>query len=431
MATTNLWASETLGSFSLDTFAITLAGACPESAALADINGEQLNTLEHEFGHFLHYTNTYLGLRHLSFLADFAESLKLRKMQDETPEGYYSRRAERALLIFRLRQALTIDDEFYFYGTRPDLAKEASTRGHGAWCTSEGIGHLFHTNGEISDRAFWYVKFHLDSPIQERCFARVPGGMRVFLEHMARAIDLAVDCRGLSLEQVASVWNRVVRLSYQPANLHYHSLTHLAGLILEQKFDHSAVPLAPVLAGMLVLYVCEVPFDDTETWDLVRKAAESLYPKLAKSLTHPHPSFIFPLVQRAFLRADISSESIAKLDYKSISSQLDGVLRFDRKQEAAIRLQENLIRRFRNLALPAVSKLLEWSAGHYNALGPGDRLSNPLKGTTGSLPMPILFDDGAIDGTHLAWNECHRLADLHSSIAAQLRYPFVRNIVPS
>jgi len=431
MSTTNLWVPETLGSFALDTLAITLSGECPKPAALESVQGTQRSTLEHEFGHLLHYTNTYLGLRHLAFLADLADGLRLRALDGETPEAHYTRRSERALLIYRLRQTMTIDDEYYFYGARPDLADEAAQRGHGAWCTSDGVGHLYHTDGTVSDRAFWYVKFHLDEMTQERCFARVPAGMRVCLEHMARAIDLAVDLREAGPDGAIDVFNRAVRLAYHPGNLHYCALTHLSGLLLEQKYGRSSVVLAPVLAGMLVLHLCDIPFDDGETWSCLRETARAIYPSLCDHMKYPHPSFLFPLLRRAFLQADISADSIAELDCVGLGQTLDAVLGVRSNGEATLSLRTDLARRFRNLGLSAVSDLLEWSGAHFQALAPAERLSNPTRGLAGALPVPLLFErNGGIEGTVLKMDDCFRLAGLHSTIAAQLRYPFIRNIVP-
>jgi len=254
--------------------------------------------------------------------------------------------------------------------------------------------------------------------------------MRVFLEHMARAIDLAVDCRDKAPAEVHEVWNRNVRLSYQPGNLHYYALTHLSGILLERKYDRSAVVLAPVLAGLLVLHLCEIPFDDPETWSRVREAAGSLYPKLSEHMTHPHPSFLFPLLQRAFMDAELPAEAIADLNLSEIGRRLDAVLGLETSGAATAALRDNLVRRFSNLNLDSVSGVLQWSAEHFNALAPGDRLSSPLQGLTDALPVPVLFDDKGVEGTVLTISDCIILADLHNTIAAQLRYPFVRNIIP-
>lgn len=422
------------GSFSPFIWTIELAAST--AVPLNDLDAESRRTFEHEFGHLIHYFTSYLGLTDLfpwlmmqSTLNDTA-----RLSHEETHEELVTRQASEIRRLSRWRQSLVIDDEYYFE-LRPQIAEEAAQRGpYGVWLWKEVIGHLFHTDGRISDRAFWGLRFYLDTLSAERSFARMPAGLRCYLENMATSLDLLADLANAktSAERDA-VFAPMLAEAYHPDFVHYYALIHrMEGAL--RRHGIAPGPVVFVAASHAILLCMEIPYDIGGICSAVVTAAMELAPDIVAYMRHPHPSFLFPVVANALASLGLSPKVLSDpLAFEYVAS---GVLtRLGLPNLYAIQTYRDKRRHDLELfshkvGLRAAERLLAWTSSYDRQLSRSDKVIVPSRHLRDIPPIPIRFaDDTALEGTAVMIADAEHLSYLFRRYQEMIRYPVVRDIV--
>jgi hypothetical protein len=419
----------TLGSFSPTTFHISLG--VPSTALLGGLQPEAKAraTLEHEFGHLLHYLTSYLGLKDLSYWIDTINVLQ-NSRSDKTPEEEITDKARRILKIARAKQRLSIDDEYYFE-LIPELLPYARDN-HKLWHVNSVTGAFFKIDGNISpgDR-FWATRFFIGPSDTGESFARIPIGMRTLLEHMAKAIDFLADFRGQITYELAL---RLEEEAYEPHLLHYYCLSHWVGPMLERKYGKSAIGKAYLVTAQLVHLIVDTPFDDPDIWRSIRSYAEKHRDDLAPYLDKPHPSFVYPLLLRAI---ELSSQDFNTFDITDAEKRMESLLKdmnlptFSELRAHTRAYSSDLCSRLNESPIgESIKRLIDWVRSYSESLNWSDRIANPLTALTDKFPVPILFADGNYwDGSQIQISDVMWLNRLFDRQQEMLRFTYTKDII--
>ncbi|HZS38882.1 MAG TPA: hypothetical protein VFF06_18745 [Polyangia bacterium] len=419
---------ELLGTFSPKIWTINISG--PPVRAIERLGDQRRRTFDHEFGHLLHYFTSYLGLLDLSYWLRCLRILTERDPPDMTPEAAITERSRRLVAVAREKQILSIDDDYY-YEPHPWRYAEARLRMN-EWIWKETTGGLFKTDATISDHRFWALRFCLGSLDDEASFIRIPAGIRSFLEHMATCVDFLGEYSATAGAKRQGYMEQVGLALYDPELLHYHAFEHYVYSGIRKSNIVKTFHLPFVACSQIVDLVTRVPYDVKEIWDLLRTAASTRGMSIESHMTHPHPSFVFPLLSAAALELPLS-----------MGEWLDPGLYDDREE-----------RILDAVGLPSMSKLDLYRDQLLNRitsdLGPFDKKVRALLGAVNEYasslsraervrtptaklkrcPVPIVFDNGeALDGDILTAAACQDLEWLRQRYYDMIQYPLVRDIV--
>jgi len=423
-----------LGSFSPSSWAIQIG--CNYVPMLSDLSASDRVTLEHEFSHLLLQFTTYAGLLDLRFWAQTLVVLEEEPSPGLSAEEYVTEMARRVLAVARARQILAIDD-FYYLEERPALMEEAQFRqplGLG-WIWGETTGGLFRTDGKLSDRRFWALRFYLDGRDDEHSFIRIPVGLRTILEHVATAVDFTGEIASRDESQAKEYVDNLLVQAYSPGSLHYFALTHCLSGTLKRLYSIEERRWVFVISGQLVSLLADIPFDDPEVWAALCKYAQAHRQDIAVHMSHPHPSFVFPLLVHAFANCALPMAQLADpYQVEKTADQILAQLGLPNWREL-LKLRDQLADEVRTLlaAHDTVGErvaLLDWIAEYEKNLSYAEKLLTPTKHLGDGIPVPILFADNSYwDGTVLSMNESQRLIMHERRYHELLRYPTYRDIV--
>lgn len=420
---------EMLGCFSPFSFHISVGTEGVND--LSALPGEHKATLAHEFGHLLHYCTSYFGLTNI---LPWARTINiLRSLPPDITEQALTEAAGKVLGYAREQQVYSIDDEYYF---EPDVELYPAARAaRGRWSVRETTGGLLTIDGKLSDRRFWATRFFLGEGAKnlssKLSFLRIPLGMRTVLEHMAKSIDFMGEMVTTDPSDLSYYYDEQAS---EPDLLHYFCLTHWIGPEMERKYGRPSVPKSYFVAGQLVSVLTEIPFDAPEIWTALKTYAGRHRTDLVPHMSHPHPSFIFPIIRDAAFKSNIDYNNY---DLDRIEARANNLLKaIDlptllelRKYTDKLRLRvcETLNQTDVGTAL---SVLLKWLNNYEVGLGWKNRLANPTRDLGKIAPVPVTFqDDTYLDGTVLRWSNAMALSKFAHRRSEILRFPFTRDIV--
>jgi len=424
--------ADALGSFSLNAWSISLSGPCPPTPE--DLDEEARDTLSHEFGHFLHYFTTYAGLLDLRAWARALAVLVEGPRAGESPEQRVNRQAAAVLSINRAKQVLSIDD-FYYFEPRWDRMQEALDEGPDNWSWGEVVGSLLRADGTTSPRKFWGLRFYLGPREDDRSFLRLPLGLRTILEHMAEGVDFTSTVLKGDDDAALAHLARTIEAAHDPERAHYYALTHRLSSVLGKLYSRSERQLTFQVSGQLMSVLADLPFDEPAVWSDLRAFAQQVDPQLAAHMEHPHPSFVYPLLLKAFESLAIPIDQL--MDWaasEQTADELVGVMGLPDfhtlllKRNALSEEVESILQ-----AGDAVGErvaLLRWARTYEQKLSRSQKYLAPLARLGEPLPMPLVFDGGAtFPGTILGIEEYKKLLYFEKRYHEMLRYHAFRDIV--
>jgi hypothetical protein len=405
-----------------------MKGEAPPS--LDDLTASDRVTLSHEFGHLLHYFTTYVGLFHLQYWIRVLAVLEERCPRDLSLELHVTDQSRRLIRIERERQVLSIDD-FYYLEYEPRVAQAAFESGGVGWAYSEVTASLFREDGSLSpDRKFWALRFGLTPGM--RSFCRIPIGMRVLLEHMATAIDVAGELSAAkSVDERDGFIATLGRQTHDPDQLHYFALTHRVAKLFGARDRLNAY----VVTGHLVLITMEIPFDDGPTWEILRRYAQTHVAANAEHMSYPHPSWVFPIVLMAFERIRNSLPPEPPVDaFELVATAILRELGLPERKEL-LRARDSLreqVLAIMTTADPSGARrnLVRWLAEYDSRLSPIERIVSPARHISSSTPVAVCFEDAFLDGDVLSYNESEVLLWREQRHSEMVRYPVFRDVAP-
>lgn len=416
----------TLGSFSPYTFNIFLAADGTES--LRDLSKSNQITLNHEFGHLLHYLTSYIGLKDLSF---WAKTLYVLHYPPDasSPEKQITLQADAIIDIARTKQILSIDDEYYYEISWEKLEKAKANKN--IWHFGTITGSLFNIDGTLSNRRFWATRFYIGDISLNDSFARVPVGIRTVLEHVAKGIDFVHEMNTFG---PISTLSKFSDEAYEPEMLHYYCLAHLVGPMMEEKYGKSAIGDAFFIAGIMVLLLSELPYDVADIWEKIITYAKDYQPEIVPYMSFPHPSFAFPIILKAAYRSDLNLGISTPNDIQNI---MEGILKeldlpaFSDIKSYTTKLNKSVLSHFpKNKYTQQLDSLLSWASQYIEEHGWLKCLLNPSIGFNASSPVPIIFrDNTCFNGDIVSLEAVDYLYRCIKRQDEMLRFPFTRNII--
>jgi hypothetical protein len=424
----------TLGSFSPSSWLILLG--CGYVPTLGELSTNDRVTLEHEFSHLLLQFTTYAGLLDLRFWGRTLVVLESPCRPEQSAEEHVTEQAQGVLAIARERQVLAIDD-FYYLEERPALMQEAQFRQplSQGWMWGETTGGLFRTDGSLSKRRFWALRFYLDAVDESHSFIRIPVGLRTILEHVATAVDFIGELASRDEPQRKEYLGSLMVQAHTPELLHYFALTHCLSGTLGRLYSIQDRHWTFVVSGQLVSLLADIPFNVASIWEALRKYAQAHRPDIAIHMAHPHPSFVFPLLKDAFARRALPMEQLADpYQVEHTANQVLAQLGLPSLHEL-LNHRDQLANEVRTLLATHDSSgervaLFNWIAEYERGLSRAEKLLTPAKNLGDLIPVPVLFDDNQYwDGAVLSMAESQRLIGLERRYHDMLRYPTHRDIV--
>ena len=420
-----------LGTASPHSWLITMNS--PIASEITHLPKSQKTTLAHEFGHLLHYFTTYIGLSDLLHWARALKILRESRPKEVSQEEHVTSQSRQLIAVARQKQVLSIDD-FYYLERVGRMCELARTRA-APWLWRESTGGLFNVRGEVSDRRFWCLRFSLAQDGKEIPFVRIPLGLRTILEHMAVAIDIISEQTHMTTAEFERYLSRLADQAYIPEALHYYALTHRFSSLMSRMYGDGNLQWRFVACAYIILLLADIPFDDPSTWSNIRNYAVRRVPDLGDHMTHPHPSFVFPVLLRALeeLAPSLNRLTSAKEFENNANSLLSimGLPTLDlilQHREA----RANEVRQTLDEAEPsgAWSKLVTWMDSHEAGLSRAEKIAHPIKGLR-QLPVPVYFSTSQKwwDGLIISYEQSRHLADLDQRNNEMLRYPIARDIV--
>jgi hypothetical protein len=249
---------------------------------------------------------------------------------------------------------------------------------------------------------------------------------------MARAIDFLGEIQKRDPKVVSGEFGLQAS---EPSLLHYYCLTHWVAPKLKREYGNSSVKYSYFVVGQLVSILAEIPFLDRNIWSSIKHCSERYFiDNQIMQMEHPHPSFIFPVLLEAVFESNIQWNNF---DVAGMEKRANALLKFMKLpllhelREYRDHLYESMRSTFGNsTAGKGLLPLFDSVKGYADSIGWADRLANPMKGFTRSLPVPILFQDGDyLDGTLLSIETSFQLAELADRCAQFCRFSFARDIV--
>lgn len=173
------------GWFNPETFQIFVSGHYHGQ----DFNDDQLQVLNHELLHYLHFTSTTLGVFFITNNFRELNSICKWKYNPQVDLSTINHVHDTVIKINRTKSLLTVPSYYFQKGPQYKSIEDPLK-----WGVSTSLGTFFKSNGKSSDTNFVMHRFTIGNPdIFEDVVARISLGTKYLYEHLIKFIDMMID----------------------------------------------------------------------------------------------------------------------------------------------------------------------------------------------------------------------------------------------